>query len=62
MTQIADIVKSCHSDTLYMVVDVEYFLNDHYIFRLYNLETSSCDSWFEPFDQALNASYWQTLA
>ena len=62
MTQIADIVKKCNNDTLYIVVDIEHDLREHYMFQLYNLQTCSCDSWFEPFDQALNASYWQTLA
>lgn len=62
MSQLADLVRMRKSDKLYMIVDIEDFHTGHYMFQLYDFSTSSCESWFEPFDKALNSSYWETLA
>ena len=61
INNIADLVKGVKKDTLYLIVRIENF-DKHYMFHLYNFETSSVDSWFEPFSQELSPNYWQTLA
>lgn len=62
MSQLADIVKCRNSNKLYMIVDIQSFNNDHYMFHLYDFSTSSTESWFEPFDMQLSPNYWETLA
>lgn len=61
MSQLADIVRSRNSNKLFMIVEIEKFHMDHYMFQLYDLSTCTTESWFEPFDTQLNNSYWETL-
>lgn len=62
MSQLADIVRSRNSNKLFMIVDIENFHHDHYLFQLYDFTTCSTEAWFEPFDKQLNNGYWETLA
>lgn len=62
MNCISDLVKSRNSNKLYLIVDVENFHGEHYMFHLYDLSACNCESWFEPFEDKLNSSYWETLA
>lgn len=62
MSQLADIVRSRNNNKLYMIVGIDSFHFEHYMFQLYDFSTSSCESWFEPFDMQLNNGYWETLA
>lgn len=62
MSQISDIVRSRNNDKIFIIMDIQSFQGEHYMFYLYDFSKCICEGWFEPFDKQLNNGYWETLA
>ena len=60
MNDIGDIYMS-RADTPYLVVNCEECAGKVYMFQLMNMYTGEVQSWLEPFDRQLAASYWTYL-
>jgi hypothetical protein len=61
MNHLADLVQN-NKGHYYLITEIETNKSGHYMFYLYNLHTSDCEKWFEPFDKRLNPGFWETLA
>ena len=61
MNNVSDILQRVNDDDLYLIIDIEK-KSTGYLFSVYNLTSHETEGWFEPWEQALNANYWHTLA
>ena len=58
---VGDIVRN-YWGHIFMIVDLEPTGSGGHMFHLYNFQTLSVQKWFEPFDQRLASTHWETLA
>jgi hypothetical protein len=60
INNIGDIVQNKKGYS-FLITDIKR-PNNAYLFQMYSLSDGSTQDWFEPWDQELATSYWDTLA